>query len=444
MKRIYSAQFNLGNGDPAPVEDVVKEIRSWVEDNKRRPPHRCSPKIDHPFFGTGRSGSGENTVETVRWADSGPSGWACRWNQPEGDSDHPAMYTEIILREINAALTCSIHVGYTRAVPVEKELRPLRPRLTPLLIEKFGARHGLQLSTMAVSVAAKDMPKLIGELSSRERKLPSVVFSISARTGKPSCDTKVVAEILSGVAHVYVLADNATSDEMIKQAGRSHACYNGAAKLFWPGWTPADDPFLHRLFPFAELEPVPETHTHRAANRLLKVVAGASSAMPHPWPAEFVLAKLKLDGLERLEEIQMYKDEIAKRDETIQALVSDREGLRSRVASARVTTPTKSLRVAVYMGPDEKAPRRPGWERRFEELNQSGANIEWEFFSEKYPPLTGFDYWILDSKTFSKHKDSDFSFQQNAAKAKVRALSLNSTSDLVYRPAALDRALVGK
>jgi hypothetical protein len=66
--------------------------------------------------------------------------------------------------------------------------------------------------------------------------------------GKYEVDPTVLFDRLRGFAHVSVLADKWAAFKLTDAVERSHSCFDGAVRLFWPGFSLSDAPFQHRLF----------------------------------------------------------------------------------------------------------------------------------------------------------------------------------------------------
>lgn len=102
------------------------------------------------------------------------------------------------------------------------------------------AAHWLQTDDMAAFVAR--------DLLDPARVLPIVAVSPDAETGEPIPDVVALARDLRGLARVVVFADSDAAYALTHAVGdKILSCYNGAARLYWPGFSRDDEPFLHPL-----------------------------------------------------------------------------------------------------------------------------------------------------------------------------------------------------
>jgi predicted HicB family RNase H-like nuclease len=53
---------------------------------------------------------------------------------------------------------------------------------------------------------------------------------------------------LLGFAHVAALKDQETTDQWTETVGQHMACYNGAIRIYWPGWRPDNPSINHKLY----------------------------------------------------------------------------------------------------------------------------------------------------------------------------------------------------
>lgn len=103
------------------------------------------------------------------------------------------------------------------------------------------APHWLQTDDVAAFVAR--------DLLDPARVLPLVAVSPDAETGEPIPDPQDLARALRGLARVVVFADSDAAYALTHAVGdKLLSCYNGAARLYWPGFSRDDEPFLHPLF----------------------------------------------------------------------------------------------------------------------------------------------------------------------------------------------------
>ncbi len=125
-----------------------------------------------------------------------------------------------------------------------------RPRIVGTLLERQQVIvDGHRLGHRRV-VGSSDVPDLVGLLDDPARRLPVVVITPSASTGRPAIDGRQLARRLGGLAHVVELSARTATFALTEALGdRQWSVYNGACRLYWPGMRgPGDDPGRHTLW----------------------------------------------------------------------------------------------------------------------------------------------------------------------------------------------------
>lgn len=457
MRKIYSAAFDLGAPPAVPLlGEVVTRVRAWLEDQEGRPDRLIAPPITHDFFGTGISSDEGREVETLSWGDGAMGGWALRWSQPPTESGDPGITSEVILRNRPSRLAFSIHIRYHRNVPGARGASPKRPRLILDLIRTYGAIAGLPVEAASHLVSSGNIQGFIEILASENRKLPVALLSPEPHSGVPACDPELVANIVAGLAHVYALEDVDTTFALTDEVGKQHSCYNGCVRLYWPGWSPSDDPYRHRLFWPEDLEPESNDRPYRGPNAILRVLAAAAVSVPHERPQSFLEVRLESAQVEHQELLELYQLELDEKTSEVEELAANAETLGSKSAilertiadlesevAALQAQPTPTVTVAVCMGSAAKSGRENAWERRFERLSQeAGVVFEVAYFRDGSMPgeKQKFDWWVLDEKTTKGHKEHGKGFADTARERGAQWLSLRNTSQLSLAPPLLVRS----
>lgn len=109
-------------------------------------------------------------------------------------------------------------------------------------------------------------------VKSPERKMPIIL--ISATRQQPAYllpETKQLARQLQGLAHVIRLNDDACAVRL-RSLQPSHSCYDGAVRIYWPGYKPSDNPNLHPFWSPRQLQ----SESARVSRDILTVIAKES------------------------------------------------------------------------------------------------------------------------------------------------------------------------
>jgi hypothetical protein len=89
---------------------------------------------------------------------------------------------------------------------------------------------------------------LIALLSSDLRRLPVVLLSSYANGEPNQIDHIKLARNLAGVAVVVSIEDSELTWDFADEVGRQLSCFDGGARIYWPGFSKVADPRNHRLF----------------------------------------------------------------------------------------------------------------------------------------------------------------------------------------------------
>jgi hypothetical protein len=93
-----------------------------------------------------------------------------------------------------------------------------------------------EIPTERVVVGEKDVELLVrGVLENEERALPVVLVSRDPNEDEPVVNVESLQKRLTGLAHVYEISREA-SFQLSGVVGKARSCFNGAVRLYWPGF----------------------------------------------------------------------------------------------------------------------------------------------------------------------------------------------------------------
>ena len=95
-------------------------------------------------------------------------------------------------------------------------------------------------------VSRRNVAAYLDFLLTPERQLPVVALS-STSTGEPFLDPAHISDRLLGLAHVVTI-DSDAAFAITDRIGKTLSCFNGAVRIYWPGFAVEDDPYFHRLY----------------------------------------------------------------------------------------------------------------------------------------------------------------------------------------------------
>ena len=113
------------------------------------------------------------------------------------------------------------------------------------LLRQFNCSCGdVRLSLEPIEVRAESIENFATtRLLSPRRRLPIVLVSRIADSGKWLVDPSELADPIAGIAETYYLADKWAGFALTDVVSKLYSCFNGAVRLYWPDFNPAESPF---------------------------------------------------------------------------------------------------------------------------------------------------------------------------------------------------------
>jgi hypothetical protein len=308
--------------DPAPVFDEVRErIATWIGKS-----YGAEHQLDALSGEWAPEPGHEIRWETLVPPDGHSARWACSWRRPLRQDGEVHLTTKCRVqrtREATSAWFRQVAHSTVRAVrPVEfRWTRP--PVIRTLLQEQRVVADGRRLLDEPEIYSAIDVnEKLIPLLLDSARSLPVIVVTSPMDHLEPLIDDSKLAGLVAGVAHVLRLKDTAATFALTDAFGKARAVYDGAVRLYWPGFTHDSEMIEHPLFQRRELAELRRSHGS-VGDYLLRIV-GAAAALhrPETWlDADYDLAdararkRMRREQRERFRQMGLPEDVLRALDE---------------------------------------------------------------------------------------------------------------------------------
>lgn len=161
-------------------------------------------------------------------------------------------------------------------------------------------------------VGPSDVGKLLALLRASDRRLPIIVVSRRSHSGDVLLDTWDLTRELAGVAHVRVLSSAQTSWALTEILGQPLSVFDGALRVYFPGFTTDDDPYRHRLT-------FPDRISERTVGHLRSWMGTLSAAAIGEHPAYVVRRR---DRRQRIREA-VEQEDVAQLREWIEVLEAE-------------------------------------------------------------------------------------------------------------------------
>ena len=151
------------------------------------------------------------------------------------------------------------------------------------------------------------MDHFIELLQSPARRLPIVFISPYANGDPTELDANAMAQRLAGVAVVVKIQDPEATWDVADAIGRTLSCFDGAARIYWPGFSIDQDPRRHRLYFGTRIRDTGGPFIERSIERSIFAVAAFRFA-PDPRLNDVVREVEQIERQLRLEAQKAYSD----------------------------------------------------------------------------------------------------------------------------------------
>lgn len=241
MRLLYAIQFEITSSDLKTSSglsaEVVKTVSSWISEWYSI---RKAIQISFPVTGGSVSPAYKHDLSVTRDSSHDPSvsHTIITWSYPDENDGNLYWHTRIEIGEFGGLVEFSLQLFLESLqyliAPVEFDLR--RPRVVATLLRKFDCFcDDARLSLEPSEINAESVEKFAGtRLFSAKRRLPIVLVSRTAASGKCLVNPSELADSLAGIAETYYLADKWAAFKLTDVVGKLYACFNGAVRVYWP------------------------------------------------------------------------------------------------------------------------------------------------------------------------------------------------------------------
>lgn len=282
MRPIYRTSFGFRPVDGQDAfADIPAAVAEWLESFRPgRQPKWDGAKLE--LIGSTplllKSSSG-NVLETLPVRSGDIRAWGARFQHPDREDNSLRWSTEIAVSQQadNVSLfSCSVLLGRADQSLAPFQRFASRPRIVESVLTRFKSVGILPLlpKPIVVSDTPQEVELFVKLLESPARRHPVIFLSTSA--GELTCPAEPLASHLAGLAHVIVAKSDSVSDNLGRTLSDLQNCFDGAIRIYWPGFTRRSNPYHHRLYIRQRLLAMLEAHPHAIGHALLQNIAGVA------------------------------------------------------------------------------------------------------------------------------------------------------------------------
>lgn len=271
---VYACRFDVRADEGLSI--VLSSYRDWIVQHYRsrrqiadfdfdlEADGTCDHIIEHHSLSSSVYQDGEGRVIRIRWSFPDDNDNGLRWAN------------EVRIGQFGDR--CGVeHLIYIESV--EYSVSPAKllfgsPRAVRDICRKTPAYIGeMQVRAEPYKLEHGGVADLLALLTSDLRRLPIILLSSYARGDVNQIDATKLAQNLAGVAVVVQIIDPELTWDFADEVGRQLSCFNGGARIYWPGFTKISEPKSHRLYFGTWIEDVGPIVAARAIERAVFAVA---------------------------------------------------------------------------------------------------------------------------------------------------------------------------
>jgi len=256
VRNLYATQLDIDASGREPADLVLELtdiVEEWIAGSYRRNRERWG-EVDLTFPSDGSTihpSQGHDLSSTMEDFGAGSLS-SLVWAHPDRDRDDVRWVTRVQIARREEQVQFHFVLGLELLTP---SIRPTsqhfgRPRVVSTVLERFPTRVG----AWAVPTEVRRLPRdevesfVEGVLLHPSRTLPVVVISPSVWSDQPVLDPDRACRELLGSAEVVLLENKFASFELTDHVGKPFTVYDGAVRVYWPGFQLSDDPRRHPLY----------------------------------------------------------------------------------------------------------------------------------------------------------------------------------------------------
>ncbi len=297
MRTIYRTTFELR---PAPssatdhFHEFAERVWNWIYDRRELGLARRASEHRGPVTLAQFSPRDGFRIETLHVDTPERRGWSLLLQQTDA-SDSALVWTSdlALVRDADGRH----HFSFTQSLGRQDggmtpfRRAPGRPRIMRTLVRDFAAFSGgirLHSKPFPLRLKDEDLGKFIQILESPTRTHPIVLVSVHEQSKGYLINPHDLADHLSGIAHVIVAENSMVAQALSYRLPRWLTCYDGAIRVYWPGFKRASQTIDHRLWTVTELSADPiRFDSGRFADAVLAAIAEVSVSAISPHFASF-------------------------------------------------------------------------------------------------------------------------------------------------------------
>ena len=271
MRQTYYSTFLLGSSqNPVlpPVTDFAVLCREWL----RKPRGGVDTVLVENLPGDLSAGSERSSfplgaiasLDSVRFIDDSHDCFAIRFKHPSFADADVTWLTEVCLAldKVAGEARVSVAASFGRETARLSPLGalPSRPRIVRDIVDRWGGHEHFAIKPTADAVSGQNVKQLVETIRDPRRQMPVLFISARNIDDRTLVNGDEIADQLVGLCHVISAANRFPSLDLRDDLGQVFNCWNGAVRIYWPGFTGSDNSFRHRLWEPYRVQEIEESN----------------------------------------------------------------------------------------------------------------------------------------------------------------------------------------
>lgn len=246
---VYGCRFDLRDTDG--LSNVVDAYRIWLEDHYIRLRGISDFSFNPTKLGHVDDLPDNHSLSSIIHEINSDKVIQIRWYFPD-DKDTSLRWNNLV-RIGQFYNLCSIEHSIS-IESIEYNISPARLSIgSPRVIRDICAEIPAYIGDMEVlakpyDVTQDQLEHLIELLFSNRRNLPVIVLSPYSGGDHNLINADKLSQNLAAMAIIVRISDPEVTWDFADEIGRQLSCFNGAARIYWPGFSLQQSPYHHKLF----------------------------------------------------------------------------------------------------------------------------------------------------------------------------------------------------
>lgn len=253
MRTVYATQFTLtvqqGQTPEDALTDVQSRVSEWIVGKYNRV---WKLPVSLPFDGTQCNPAGGHFLQGQRCSAGNTDLIEIEWQHPHDKDPTSTWFTHIVAARKGETVDIAVLV---RIGTVTMTIRPIgfelgRPQIVSDLLTAYHPKlNNWPIPLETVTLGPPEVQKYLETvLLEPQRCLPVILISSDSWTEHPQVSASDLFPDIMGLAHVATLESKWASFKLTDLVGKELSCFNGAVRVYWPGFNLEANPFHHRLY----------------------------------------------------------------------------------------------------------------------------------------------------------------------------------------------------